>query len=304
MARITNLIVDSCCDLPMAQLQESGVRLLRISYTDTTDVGLTGTDDLFTSISAHDFYHKMRDGACPVTSQPSQGEMDRVFTEATADGTPAVYLAFSSGLSGCYEGALASRERLVAEGLDPALLTIVDTRLASTALALLVDEAIRLVNDGMGAAELAAWAKERRYLVQSIFMVDDLDALRRGGRIPRSVASVGTVLRVKPLLTFDPDGRLATMGASRGRNKAISRMCEFFEEHHDDTIGGPVVCIGNADADADAERLRQKISDTMATGEVRFIETDIGPTCGCHVGAGMLSCTFWGHGPRTADQAL
>lgn len=303
MARNTTLIVDSGCDLPLAHLDAHDVRLLHFTYTDTTPLDLTGTDDLFTSISAHDFYQKMRDGACPKTSQPSQGEMERVFAEATADGTPAVYLAFSSGISGCYEGALAARDRLVADGLDPALLTIVDTRLASSPLALLVEEAIRHVDDGMGAEELAAWATEHRFLAQTIFMVDDLDALQRGGRIPRGVASLGSVLKVKPLITFDGQGRLEMMGAGRGRNKAISRMRDFYVEHHVDTIAGPIVSIGSADSDpADVERLKQKIVE--AVGEVSFLETDIGPVCGCHVGAGMLSCCFWGTGPRTGAQAV
>ena len=298
MAQATNLIVDSGCDLPMDRLEGHGVRVLHFTYTDTTPVGLTGTDDLFTSIPAHDFYAKMRAGACPKTSQPAQGEMERLFAEATDAGTPAVYLAFSSGISGCYEGALVARERLVAGGLDPDLLTSVDTRLASSALALLVDEAIRRIEAGISAPDLVSWATEWRYLVQTIFMVDDLDALRRGGRIPRGVASVGSMLKVKPMLSFDQEGRLQMMGAGRGRNKAIARMSDFYVEHHDDAIAGATVSIGSADSDpADVERLKSKIEE--AVGKVRFLETSIGPVCGCHVGAGMLSCCFWGHGPRT-----
>jgi anthranilate synthase component 2 len=74
-------------------------------------------------------------------------------------------------------------------------------------------------------------------------MVDDLDALRRGGRIPRGVASVGSMLKVKPMLSFDQEGRLQMMGAGRGRNKAITRMSDFYVEHHDDAIAGATVSI-------------------------------------------------------------
>lgn len=295
------LVTDTGCDLPLPFLNEHGVRLVHFSYTEEgkPNGGFHGTDDLFSSISAHDFYDAIRNGAKPMTSQPSQGEFEQVFGEALDTGLPVVYLAFSSGISGCYEGALTVRDRLRELRGNDIPLYIVDLRLASSPMALLVEEAIARVEAGLGAEELVAWAEEYRYYAQTIFMVDNLEALHRGGRIPKTVAAVGDKLSVKPLISFDHEGRLAIVGVARGRKKGIRKLAEYYTQHHDSYLCSPVVSIGNADCDPkDVERLKTLI--TKENGPVRFLETNIGPVCGCHVGDGMMSCCFWGRGPRKA----
>lgn len=302
MRKTCQLVTDTGCDLPMSFLREHDVRLLHFSYTEEgkPEGGFHGTDDLFQSISAHEFYEAIRQGAAPMTSQPSQGEFEELFRELIDAGTPSVYLAFSSGISGCHDGAMAVLGRLRDELGDRAdLVRIVDLRLASSPMAMLVEEAVARVEAGMGADELVSWAEEYRYYAQTIFMVDNLEALHRGGRIPKSVATVGDKLSVKPLISFDHEGRLTIIGVARGRKKAIRKLADYYAKHHDNYLCPPVVSIGNADCNpADIERLKGLIA--KENGPVRFLETNIGPVCGCHVGAGMMSCCFWGRGPRVA----
>ena len=83
-----NLLTDSCCDLTKAYLEEHGVGVLHFSYTEAAkpDGGLSGVDDLFESRTAHEFYEAIRNGAEPMTSQPSPGEFERVFRDALATG--------------------------------------------------------------------------------------------------------------------------------------------------------------------------------------------------------------------------
>ena len=102
---------------------------------------------------------------------------------------------------------------------------------------------------------MVRWAEEARYFVQTIFMVDDLDALHRGGRVPKSVAVLGGALDVKPLLTFDLDGALSVIGISRGRKKGLRKLASFYERNHNDDLFSNVVAIGNADCPRDADRL-------------------------------------------------
>ena len=301
MAPRCQLITDTGCDLPLPFLLEHNVKLLHFSYTEQgkPDGGFHGTDDLFSSISAHEFYDAIRNGACPMTSQPSQGEFEQVFREVIDSGTPGVYLAFSSGISGCYEGAMMVRDRLAEEYGPDMPLYIVDLRLASSPMALLVEEAISRVDAGLEATELVKWAEEYRYYAQTIFMVDNLEALHRGGRIPKGVATVGDKLNVKPLISFDHEGRLTIIGVARGRKKGIAKLADYYVKHRDNYLCPPVVSIGNADCNPkDVARLESLISKEC--GPVRFLETNIGPVCGCHVGAGMMSCCFWGRGPRMA----
>ena len=295
------LITDTGCDLPMSYLKKHHVLLAHFSYTEQgkPDGGFHGTDDLFESISAHEFYDAIRNGATPMTSQPSQAEFEELFGSVLDSGLPGVYLAFSSGISGCFEGAMTALERMKEERGADIPLHVVDLRLASSPMAMLVEEAVSRVERGYTAQELVEWANQYRYFAQTIFMVDNLEALHRGGRIPKGVATVGDKLNVKPLISFDHEGRLTIIGVARGRKKAIRKLADYYAKHHDNYLCPPVVSIGNADCDPkDVERLKSLI--VKENGPVRFLETNIGPVCGCHVGAGMMSCCFWGRTPRMA----
>ena len=172
---------------------------------------------------------------------------------------PTVYLCFSSGLSSNYSTAAALLAQ-VKEEFPDALLYLVALLIGSTPEGLLVLEALRQRDSGLSAEELVEWAEQARYFVQTAFMVDDLDALHRGGRIPASVAAAGSALNVKPLLTFDTSGHLALTGAARGRKKGLKQMADFFTKEHDTQGGSPVVLIGNADCPKDAEALRDLLA--------------------------------------------
>ena len=125
-----------------------------------------------------------------------------------------MYLCFTSGLSGTFDTVELIRDNVLGQHPDFELY-VVDTHLASIAEGLLVYEAIEQREAGLSAKELAAWAEEARCFVNEQFMVDDLDALRRGGRIPNSVAMAGSALDVKPLLNISVDGRLSLVGVAR-----------------------------------------------------------------------------------------
>ena len=289
------LMTDSPCDFTQQMVDDANIGMFHFTYTEAgkEDGGFHGVDDLFVSRTPHEFYEVIRHGAMPMTSQPAQMEFEKAFRERADADLPTVYLAFSSGISGCYEGACMALDRVKDELGRPDLpIYIVDCKIGSTSQYLFMVEAIRQRNKGLTATEMVEWAKEARYFVQTIFMVDDLDALHRGGRVPKSVAVVGGALDVKPLLTFDLDGALSVVGVTRGRKKGLRKMASFYERTHNTDMFSSVVAIGNADCPKDAERLADMIHKTDETA-VTMIST-IGPTIGCHVGPGMVSCCFWG----------
>ena len=286
-----DLIIDSCCDLPSELVAQEGVHLLKFPYILE---GGTFEDDLFQTSTAHEFYEAMRGGAEPSTAQLSVPSLTAMFTAAAERGVPVVYLSFSSALSGSYDAAMLVRDQVLAEhpGFE---LHVIDTHLASVAEGLLVAEAINQRNKGLTAAELADWASEARYFINEEFMVEDLDALRRGGRIPASVAVAGTALDVKPLLNIAEDGSLSLVGVARGRKKGIKQLAACYEK----AVAADMpkyVAIGNADCPKDAERLKEAL--LKVDDGIMFIEGSIGPVIGSHVGPGMLAVVFWGHDKR------
>lgn len=261
-----NIIVDSPCEITADFAKANQLKVLHFTYTEGNgDEGLCGVDDLFVSRTAHEFYEAMRNGAAPQTSQPSQHE---------------------------FEGACMALDRLKDEyGAENVAVHIVDTKLPATPLNMLVWEAVRQREKGMPLEQMIAWATKAHNYMHIHFMVDDLKALARGGRIPSGVAVVGTKLDIKPMLTVSLDGKLELNGIAHGRKKGIRRMAENYLSLHDPQVA--VCSIGNADCYEDVEKLEKAINKHSETPAF-FLESSCGPTIGCHVGPGFLSCCFWG----------
>ena len=287
-----NLIIDSCCDLPFEVVNRPGVELLEFTYIDSEGAH---SDDLYQSTTAHEFFQRMRDGEEPSTSQLSIPVLQDAFRRAIDSGIPTVFLCFSSALSGSYDVAVMVRDQLVEEN-PGAELYVVDTKLASVAEAPLVYEAIRQRDKGLTAKEMVAWAEEARYFVDALFMVEDLEALRRGGRIPATIAYAGGKLDVKPLLTIDAEGKLTLTGVARGRKKGLKQLADYYLKRRDVNEPSSQVIIGDADCPKDVERLRELIR--KGHEGALFLESSIGPVIGSHVGPGMIAVVFWGSDKR------
>ncbi len=287
-----NLIIDSCCDLPSEVVRRDGVKLIEFPYVLSDG---EHSDDLYQSTTARDFYQAMRNGEEPTTAQVPMAVYRTAFEDAVESGVPTVCLSFSSGLSGSYDVAALMHDRVLADH-PGAELHLVDTGLASVAEALLVYEAMNQRDKGMTATELVHWAEEARWFVNAEFMVDDLEALRRGGRIPSSVAYAGSKLDVKPLLSFALDGTLSLTGVARGRKKGIRQLADYYEKRAADTGPGSCVVIAGADCPKDVERLKDALS--KLDDSILFLESSIGPTIGSHVGPDMIAVVFWGRDRR------
>ena len=287
-----NLIIDSCCDLPFEVIDREGIDLIEFPYIMSDG---EHSDDLYRTSSAHDFFQAMRDGEEPTTAQISVPTLRDAFQRAVDSGVPTVFLSFSSGLSGSFDVAAMVMDQIKDENPDFEL-HLIDTKLASVAEGLLVYEAIRQRDKGMTAMELKQWAEEALHYVDAEFMVDDLESLRRGGRIPGSVAYAGSKLDVKPLLTIDLEGKLTLCGVARGRKKGIKQLVDYYEKRVASTGPGQCVVIAHSDCPKDAERLKENLS--KLNENILFLESYIGPVIGSHVGPGMIAMVFWGYDRR------
>lgn len=287
-----NLIIDSCSDVPAELVKSEGIILLKFPYILDEE---TIEDDLFQSVTAKEFYDGMRKGKEPSTAQLSVPVLQDTFRQAAETGIPTVYLSFTSGMSGSYDVAMLVRDQILEEfpGFE---LYVVDTKLASIAEGFLVFEAIAQWEKGLSAKDLADWAEEARNYVCCEFMVEDLDSLKRGGRIPSSVAVAGAALDVKPILTIDVDGKLQLTGVTRGRKKGMRHLAECYAKNVNTDGRTHYVMLGNADCPKDMEKLKAMIQKDDP--DALFIESSIGPVIGSHVGPGMLAVVFWGDDKR------
>ena len=293
-----HLIIDSCCDLPASVVRRPGVTLMKFPYT--VDGG-TFEDDLFESVSAEAFYGAMRKGAEPSTAQVTLQTLTDTFTAAAEEGTPAVYLAFSSGLSASFDAACVVRDQVLAEHPDFEL-HIVDTHLASVAEGLLVYEALVQHEKGMSAAELAAWAEEARCFVNEEFMVDDLEALRRGGRISGAAALVGGMLSIKPVVGV-VDGDVVVLGKARGSKQSKNMVFQKIDEAGGIDFTRPIWVAYSGLSDATARKyIADSLAQAKAAEEAAADEsaapddlplTQVGAVIGTHVGPGGVAFAFF-----------
>jgi DegV family protein with EDD domain len=247
-------------------------------------------DDLGKSMTAHEFYERLRKGEESKTAQIPLPRITEVFERAVQTGMPTVFLCFSSGLSGTFETIQTVLETTRAK-YPEAELYVVDTLLASLAEGLLVIEAVRQCDRGLTAKELVAWAEEARWFVNPYFTLADLETLRRGGRIPDMAAFAGAKLDIKPILTIDLDGRLAFCGAARGRKKSLKHLLQLYDERAFKTAQNTVI-LASADASKELQDLEEKILALSTSAAVWT--ASIGPVIGSHVGPDMLAMVFWG----------
>jgi DegV family protein with EDD domain len=288
-----NLIIDSCCDLPADLVASFNVDLIEFTFLMSDGEHL---DDLGVSMSYHEFYERMRKGEQPKTAQVPYATLQRSFERACLSGVPTVYLCFTGALSGTYDTAVQVRDDLLVKYPEAALY-VVDTKLPSAAEGLLVIEAMRQRDRGLTASEMVAWAEEARYYVNGFFTLPDLDSLRRGGRIPDMAAVAGSKLDIKPILTFDVDGRLTFFGVARGRKKSIRQLLRIYEERHLEDNPQTTIIVGSADALKEQKVLAEQVLK-ITQGKATLWQTQIGPVIGSHVGPGMIAITFWGSDRR------
>ncbi len=294
-----HIIVDSCADFDPDVARALGVEVINFSFV--MDDG-EHVDDLWQSMTAHEFYDRMRKGEQATTAAVTPGRYLEVFERAAEEGTPTVYLAFTRGLSSSIDNARQAAQMILEE--HPSFeLYVVDNLCPSAAAELLAIEAVNQAVSGLTAKELVAWAEEARYYVQGYFTLSSFDSLARGGRIPPAAASVGGALDIKPELSYDLNGALTLRGMCRGHKKAMRAILEDFRNNYvsgDQGSSLMPISIVSADAEKDAKWLAEQVRKEPGCADVPIIFSSVSPVVGAHVGPGMSALIFWGKDRREA----
>lgn len=283
------LLADSCCDLPVSFFHEHQIPYVSLSFSFK---GKELFDDMGQSLPLKDFYDAVRQGEMSTTSQINVQAYLDFFKKNVKPGDSALYLAFSSGLSGSCESAFMAVNQLKEE--DPAWdIVVVDSLAASMGEGLLLYHVVQLREQGKSRDEIAAWLAENKLRLAHWFTVEDLHHLKRGGRLSATSAVIGTLLQIKPVLHVDDSGHLIPMDKVRGRKKSLSALAQKLF----DTIENPeeqVIFISHADSKEDAEYLAQLIRDQVPVRDIWI--NQIGPVIGAHSGPGTVALFFLGSG--------
>ena len=261
------------------------VHFSSLSYT--FDAGFKESD---TTMSSGQFYDMLRQGAIVKTSAVNSQEFYDRFDKILKNGLDILYLGVSSGLSTTYNSACIAARALNSKYPERKIVNV-DTLSVSAGLGLIVDYIYRIQTNGATIQDAAALANEIKGKICHIFTVDDLNYLKRGGRINATSATVGSMLGIKPILHVTSNGRLTSIGKVRGRHAAILALSNKYETKCADKE--EKIFIAHADCQNDAEELYHILKEKNPTCNIGI--TDIGPIIGAHAGPGTLALFFVGN---------
>ena len=207
------IITDSAADFTQEELAAWDVRCV-----STQVILQDGCCVPSLELSAEELWRRLQSGEVVKTSQPSPAAFQEAFEEARAAGEEAVCVCVSSGVSGTLQSA-----RLAAEAKEG--FHVVDSLSGTAGQKLLVMHACRLRDTGkLSAAQVAAELEKLRSRVRLLAGIDTLECLARSGRIPKALASLGTLTKLKPVLEVSREGSIGMAGTAFGRHRAIDSL--------------------------------------------------------------------------------
>ena len=277
------MLTDSCCDLYEEQYRQLNITYVPLSLIIAGQEYSSFIDDA----SMTKFYNRLRAGETATTSAANPEHWASAMRPVLEAGEDLLVITFSSALSTtCQSAMIAARE--LEEQFPQRKIRVVDSLCAALGQGLLVTLAAKKRDEGLSLEELTAWVEENKLHICHWVTVDDLNHLKRGGRVSATTAFVGTMLSIKPIIRMDDGGRLDTCGKVRGRKAAISHIARQMAEHITDKS---LAYIAHGDCMEDALELEKLVKDygveTVKIGNV-------GGVIGAHTGPGVLVVFFVG----------
>lgn len=281
------IITDSNTDLSPELIEQLGVYVIPMTFTMGNKLYRNYPDER--DISNKEFYRLLREGQSAKTDQINSVTFQETFEPFLKEGMDLIYLAFSSGLSGTYNGARLTVEELKSKYPGRKIL-VVDTLAASMGEGLLVYHAAQLQKQGAAIEEVAKWVEENRNRMAHWFTVDDLNHLKRGGRVSSAAALMGTVLGIKPILQITDEGHLVPREKVRGRKQSldnlVSRLARTVQEPEKQTL-----FLVHANVPEDAKYVIKQVKSHCKFKDI--VVNNLGPVIGTHTGNGALAMFYF-----------
>lgn len=281
------IITDSASDITREDVAAAGNPALTVLPLSITFGNATYEDGV--NLSHQRFYELLVEGDdLPMTGQVNPYAFEQAIGEARAAGDEVIVITLSGKLSGTNASA-----NTAAASFDSGVY-VVDSKNVTVGERVLVDYALRLVDEGLSAADIATALEQAREDIYVVGLLDTLEYLRRGGRIPASAAALGKLLSIKPVITIE-DGAVELLGKARGSKNGRNLLTQQVEAAGGIDFAMPIA-LGYAGLD-DA-LLRKYIEDSRHIWESHVALEDlpvhsVGATIGTHVGPGAIALAFF-----------
>ena len=271
------VITDSTADLPPALAEELGITVVPLNVHFGTEVYRDGVE-----ITADEFYRRLVTASrLPTTSQPTPGDFLSAYDEMGQTTDEILSVHISAKLSGTMNSATQAREEYGGESR----IEIIDSLQGSMGLGMLAIAAAEAARRGGSLDDVVTETRAAIPKVGFIGLVDTLEYLEKGGRIGKAQAFVGSLLRIKPLLTIR-DGEAHPLERARTRAKGVDRMCELVQAE----MPLKDLAVVYTTTPDEARALAQRLQSFLPQGEV--ILSQVGPVVGTYLGPGVLGVAF------------
>lgn len=281
------ITTDSNSDLPKEYIEKYNTTIIPQYYSfGNTVYG----DEL--NMEPSEFYQKMKDGELPQSQANNPAVIEDKFRAILDKGMDIIHIAFSSQLSGSYNNVCMVARELLEEYTD-AKITVIDSLNVCLAESILYLHAEDMKANGSSYDDIVNKLEDMKNHINTLFSVNDLFHLMRGGRVSKATAVVGSALNLKPFLYINKDGGLTSDGTARGRKKALRSLVDRMVSMLDDTVDyslpvGIVHSVCLEDAEYVAELVKEQTQYT------NIIINDISPSIGTHAGPLALGLMFYG----------
>lgn len=273
MARKIAIVTDSTADLTPELVEELGVTIVPLQVIFGNEAYREGVE-----ITTEEFYERLvKSRPLPTTSAPSVGDFQEVYERLLEEVDSIVSIHIGAKLSGTVQAAHTARQSLA----KPERIEIVDSQAASVAVGFAVMEAVEAARAGAKLAEVKAAAESAVQRTNVRFMLDTLEYVRRGGRIGRARAYLGTLLRVKPILSFR-EGEVYPEERVRTRARGLERMIQWAVRQQ--KVKRAVVA--HSTTPDEAESIRERLAMAFPNVEIHLVR--FGPVLGTHGGPGVI----------------
>lgn len=273
------IITDSTSDIDLTYAQELDIDIVPLKviingkeYKDRID------------LQPEQFYDLLvNSDTLPSTSQPSPQDFANLYETAKDNKDSVIVITLSSTISGTYQSANLAKDLVEYDDIY-----VIDSLGTTQMQRLLVLKAIALRNEGMTAQDIYTFLEEYKHRIRLYAFVDTLEYLYKGGRLSKTAATAGTLLKFKPIIGFD-DGKLEMFAKARGAQKATAKIIDLIQQNGEMDLDEPI-CIGYNGSTDGLDKFEDTLREAFHFGET--LHGVIGPVIGTHAGPGARLITY------------
>jgi DegV family protein with EDD domain len=271
---MVKIVTDSCSDITPELAQEFGISVVPLYVQFGKEIYRDNVD-----LSTEEFYQKLeKSKIAPTTSTPGPDVFAEFFTRLAEETDEIVAIMLSQMLSGVYAAALKGKTMVTRD----CRIAIIDSTLAISAQMLLVISAARMARSGDGLDQIVDWVRKAIPRIHIQMTFDTLEYLRKGGRIGKAQAFLGSLLRVNPILTLK-DGLVYPVARVRNRTKAIDYLVDFVRS----LSRIEAIAVEDVTTPEDLEILADRLKGLVSPEN--FYRSKVDPVVGVHVGPRVLA---------------